>query len=87
METKKITLSELAEMADMRLRDLKATLTHGWTPKLLALAGNVTASYFRGEIRKKRFPGSKFGFTWVIPREWGDKWLLEKKNTIIVEDK
>ncbi|MBN2392061.1 MAG: hypothetical protein JXR84_15135 [Anaerolineae bacterium] len=75
---KRLTIQELADSAAMSVDDVRATLVHGWTARLLALAGGVSGAYFRKELAARRVPGTKVGTTWIIPREFGDAWLQKR---------
>ncbi len=72
---KQLTIQELADRAKMSEDAVRATLEHGWTVRLLSLAGQVSQAYFRKELCAKRIPGVKVGSSWVIPRDFGDPWL------------
>ena len=86
-----LTTEELSERSGTTEESVKATLALGWTVPLLAAAGSVSEGYFRQRLallegNRLRFPGVKMGGRWLITREDGDRWLREKKDTVIVEE-
>ena len=73
-----VRVKHLADTIGESEEDVRKSLSSGWSTRLLALAGGVSANYLCKLVRRKKLEGVRIGRDWVVTKVAGDAWLAKR---------